>query len=184
MNSSRPHPLSEQCTAKSKRSGQRCQHLVIGGGVCWIHGGRAPQVAARREQRVLLAEAEAAAPAVVETREPEEILLDALHDTNAVLRQIKHELGAGSLSSTLLAVAGEWFDRVARIAKVVVDGDIAARLERRRERVTAEQVDALSAVLRNVFADPRVSCEAGQMNRVVVEAMAAAGIGDHSPSER
>jgi hypothetical protein len=73
---------------------------------------------------------------------------------------------------------------VARIAKVVVDGDIAARLERRRERVTAEQVAALTAVLKNVFADPRVQVEAGQGNQVVVDAMVAAGLGDHPPSER
>jgi hypothetical protein len=39
-------------------------------------------VAAKGEQRVLLAEARAATPTVI-MQEPEEILLTALHDTNA-----------------------------------------------------------------------------------------------------
>ena len=99
------NPLSEQCTAKSKRSGERCRRLVMGGGVCYTHGGAARQVAAKREQRVLLAEAQAAAQTVIVQREPEEILLDALHDTNATLQAIKAELHAGWVYHLLLCQA-------------------------------------------------------------------------------
>lgn len=53
------HPLSERCTATSKRTGQRCQLTVIGGGVCFMHGGKAPQVAAKREERIVAFEAKA-----------------------------------------------------------------------------------------------------------------------------
>jgi hypothetical protein len=52
------------------------------------------------------------------------------------------------------------------------------------ERPTREQVATLTAVLDNVLADPRVSVDPGVARRVVVDAMVAAGIGDHSPSER
>ena len=50
--------------------------------MCGVHGGAARQVADKREQRVLLAETWAATPTVI-MQEPEEILLTALHDTNA-----------------------------------------------------------------------------------------------------
>jgi hypothetical protein len=79
----------------------------------------APQVAARREQRVLLAEAQAAAPTVIAQREPEEILIGALHDVNATLQAIKaelSELSAGSVNPAVLPLVGDWLDRVARIA--------------------------------------------------------------------
>jgi hypothetical protein len=34
-----------QCSAKSNRSGKQCgRAAIIGGTVCWVHGGAAPQV--------------------------------------------------------------------------------------------------------------------------------------------
>ena len=51
------------------------------------------------------------------------------------------------------------------------------------ERPTREQVATLTAVLDKVLADPRVSVDPGVARRVVVDAMVAAGIGDHAPSE-
>ena len=54
----------------------------------WVHGLNAPQGRAKQQQRIALAEARAAIPAtVLVAREPEELLLAALHDTDAVLRQ-------------------------------------------------------------------------------------------------
>ena len=125
------NPLSSQCTAMSKRSGNRCRRMVIGGGVCPMHGGAAKQVKAKREQRVLLAEAQAAAPATVVMREPEEILVDALHDTNATLQAIKAELSAGLVNPILLQLAGDWIDRVGRLGKVIVDSDLTTKLHAR-----------------------------------------------------
>jgi hypothetical protein len=108
---------------------------VLGGGPCYLHGGRAPQVAARREQRVLLAEAQTVAPTVV-MAEPEEVLLGAMHDANATLQAIKGQLSelrasAGAVNPALLVLIGDWLDRVARIGKIIVDGEIAEKLERR-----------------------------------------------------
>jgi len=42
----------------------------------------------------------------------------------------------------------------------------------------------LFAVLDKVLADPRVSVDPGVARRVVVDAMIAAGIADHPPSEK
>jgi hypothetical protein len=45
---------SRRCTAKSKRSQERCRRAaVIGGTVCAMHGGKAPQVKAAAEARDL-----------------------------------------------------------------------------------------------------------------------------------
>jgi hypothetical protein len=52
------------------------------------------------------------------------------------------------------------------------------------ERPTREQVATLTAVLDKVLLDPRVSVDPRVARRVVVDAMVAAGIGDHAPSER
>jgi hypothetical protein len=57
-------------------------------------------------------------------------------------------------------------------------------LQLEAERPTREQVATLTAVLDRVLADPRVSVDPAVARQVVVDAMAAAGIGDHPPSEK
>jgi hypothetical protein len=106
---------------------------VRGGGVCPSHGGAASQVKAKREQRVLVAELEAraAAETVVERREPEELILDALHDTNAVLTRIKADLHDGVVNPILLELAGDWIDRLGRLGKIITDGDLSHKLHER-----------------------------------------------------
>lgn len=50
----------EKCTATAKRSGKRCTHYPMHGStVCAQHGGKAPQVMAAAERRVVTAEASA-----------------------------------------------------------------------------------------------------------------------------
>lgn len=47
-------PLEGICTATSKRSGARCRKPAIPGGtVCRMHGGAAPQVQAKAQDRLL-----------------------------------------------------------------------------------------------------------------------------------
>jgi hypothetical protein len=73
--------------------------------------------------------------------EPEEVLLDALHDTNQVLQQIKRDIQGSVVNPLLLQLAGDWFDRVARIGKTVVDGDLSRKLH---ERVGVQAQDLAS----------------------------------------
>jgi len=62
---------SRRCTARSKRSGQRCQRAaIVGGYVCSLHGGKAPAVASKALQRIAAAEAQAYVEAQVTTRGP------------------------------------------------------------------------------------------------------------------
>lgn len=91
-------PLTSRCPATAKGTGQRCQLLVVGGGVCRVHGGRAPQVAARRQVRIIEGRALLAGQ-VVEERDPGEALLAAAHDADAMLQRIKR-------SSTLAGSPG------------------------------------------------------------------------------
>ena len=48
-----PDPMDRRCTARSKRSGQRCKRRPIpGGSVCVMHGGKAPQVKLAAKDRL------------------------------------------------------------------------------------------------------------------------------------
>jgi hypothetical protein len=50
---------------------------------------------------------------------------------NRILQQIKSELHGNVVSPALLQGAGEWFDRTARVAKTVIDGDLSQKLHAR-----------------------------------------------------
>jgi hypothetical protein len=148
------HPLNQQCTAKAKATGERCQRRVVGASVCWVHGLAAKQTRQKQEQRLLVYEAEAAAaaePTVMERREPEELLLDLLDDVNRILQRIKAEMHDNIVSPPLLAVAGEWFDRTARVAKTVVDGDLSERLHRRIGWLAQDRASQLWGMLAAVL---------------------------------
>lgn len=55
MERPRQHPTTPQCTATSRQSGKRCRRDAIpGGSVCATHGGNAPQVRAKAEQRLAM----------------------------------------------------------------------------------------------------------------------------------
>ena len=73
---------------------------------------------------------------------------------------------------------------LARMSSLGLTAEIlrdALRLE--AERPTREQVATLTAVLDVVLSDPRVSVDPAVARRVVLDAMVAAGIGHHAPSE-
>ena len=86
-------------------------------------------------------------PVVLTRREPEEVLADLLDDVTRILEQIKSELHGNVVSPALLAVAGEWFDRVARVAKILTDGDLPTRLHERLGWLAADRASQLTALL-------------------------------------
>jgi hypothetical protein len=144
------HPATERCSAKSKRSGEPCKRWVKGGGVCAIHGGRAPQVAARREQRILLAEARAkAAPAVAEQVVPasaEEILISLLTDVRETLVKLKAEM-ATNPSPHWLVLLGDWLDRADRISRTVLVTNAQQRLEARQQQLALTHSEQLLTLI-------------------------------------
>ena len=47
--------IDRRCTARSKRSGQRCKRRpILGGSVCVMHGGKAPQVKLAAKDRLAM----------------------------------------------------------------------------------------------------------------------------------
>ena len=143
------HPLSQQCPCKSKRSGKQCKCLVVGGGPCPMHGGKAPRVNARREQRILLYEAEQkAAPPEPELPEPtaDETLVAVLRDVRTTLQHLRVEMAVNA-SPTLLALLGDWLDRADRISRSVIITRAEERIAQRNVAITEEQVGKLATFM-------------------------------------
>lgn len=86
-----------QCTATSKRSRERCKRApVVGGTVCAMHGGKAPQVKAAAEQRQADAKAEDAIRKLwpgLATVEPVRDPFDLLARTAAALEHMAEATG-------------------------------------------------------------------------------------------
>jgi hypothetical protein len=167
------HPLAEQCTAKSKRSGQRCQHFVIGGGPCHLHGGKSPRAAAAREARIIAAQAHASG-AVTEYRDPGEALVSAAVDADRIVQLLKRSLESGeTLKAGELRSLGEWLDRTGRLAKTVLD----ARVDERKVRITELQHRELFAIIGAVLAELGHDPDSPEMIEVVRSCAARIGAG-------
>jgi hypothetical protein len=144
-----PHPLSAQCSATSKRSGERCRRRVIAAAVCIMHGGKAGQVAARRASRLVAYEASLAAATV--PRGPAEALLDAAQTADGIVRQLRVQLATdGRLEPATLDALGSWLDRTGRLCAVVLSARVDARLvqieEARANLIVAAVCAGLDAI--------------------------------------
>lgn len=152
----RQHPLSEQCPATSKRTKQQCQQRVIGGGPCSIHGGKAPQVAAKREARIMLWEAQKKQEPI-EVRDPGDALLAAAEMADELMQRLRIELNKdGKLSPSLLSAIGEWLDRSSKLNKTVLDARLderTARIDERNVRISNLQAKQLDDVLRRILGE-------------------------------
>jgi hypothetical protein len=115
-----------------------------------MHGGRARQVNARREQRILLYEAEqkAAPPPEPELPEPtaDETLVAVLRDVRTTLQHLRVEMAVNA-SPTLLALLGDWLDRADRISRSVIITRAEERIAQRKVAITQEQVGKLSTFM-------------------------------------
>lgn len=83
-----------QCTATAKSTGEQCQRAAIkGSNVCHVHGGAAPQVKKKAEERLR----EAAAPAITDldqTRREVRDLIEDLQDgvdADEILREVAED---------------------------------------------------------------------------------------------
>ena len=76
------HPMV-QCTARSKNSGEQCRRwAIVGGNVCIMHGGRAPQVRAAAQLRILgmVSPALHALSKLIESADSDSVKLSAVKD--------------------------------------------------------------------------------------------------------
>ena len=137
-------PDERRCSATSKTTGQQCgQFARPGARVCFYHGGAAPQVRAKAEQRVTLAAALASSP----RRAPWEILLDVVHNVDVVAQRARAEVVAGNLApETFEAFVGA-LEQSGRWAKVAIDANLDERRISAYELVAGEFVALIDRVL-------------------------------------
>lgn len=187
-------PQDRQCTATAKATGKRCQRpAILGGSVCFRHGGAAPQVRASADARVAAQRAaiEAAKHGLVVPREvdPGAALLEAIHSaagevdywrsvvaqidpdaltwgvTQATTKKGKRKIteAAGATAAYKLFVDAQ--DRLARYAASA----LKAGIEERRVRLAESQGQALAGVVRSVL---------GRMLDATIALLRAQGVDD------
>lgn len=162
--------LPRQCTAHSSRTGKPCAKApIVGGTVCTVHGGRAPQVKAKAAERIEAARllAEGAFDPLGTPRDPGEVLLAMLGISHAraalygtALAQAHDDGGIDALTTdvgrlaTLRQLESEERDRAGKLAKTALDAGIAERLVRMSERQGDALVGLLEGFARALGLDP------------------------------
>ncbi len=153
------NPLSERCPSLSKRTGRPCQQWVIGGGVCFHHGGNAPQVKAKREARIVVAEAQSAAARRGEQwapRHPGEVLLSAVAASDELSAALLTAYRTGEVTPAVVRALGEAIDRSARTAKTALDAGVEERMAQVREAPTRELLEQVVAAVSFALHDASV----------------------------
>lgn len=141
-----------QCTAKAKAkgSGERCKRLVLGGGVCRMHGGATKAATAKRLERVAVMQAQRFRGPVVITGA--EALTEELHRTVGQVRALGDELGM------LDAPEAEAPSKVQRWSaerghlRQVAETVVRLQVEEQVGRMTEEQTTQMVLLLRDVLA--------------------------------
>lgn len=169
----------EQCTARSKQTGERCKRRVRGGGVCRYHGGAASQVKAMREQRVAMAELLATVaedPNAPQGASPAEVMVHAMDSAHRVLRLLG-TLGLGENPSAGLKVLGEWIERAGRAAALVVASKADELVIAQAERVSQGQARQFVQVLGQVLSQLALSeQQQARIPGLLADALAAFGL--------
>ena len=155
-----------RCTAKSKRTGARCKRApVVGGRVCAVHGGKAPQVKAAAERRAAAQALEANARAVLAFEAVEPLtdpvleLANLAAEVKATVRALGQRVNAlqdpryvsplgTEQTRAELTLLGQYQDRLARMLTTL--GQLG--LDERRVKITEAQAAVLVQVLDRLFA--------------------------------
>lgn len=146
------HPLTSQCTAVSRHTKERCKKLVKGGGVCRSHGGAAPQVIAKRRERVAIYEAaQWNAPLPITG---EDALLQELNRTNGqvVGLEFMHQQDPSDAGVTMRFMAER--GHLLQTAKAIVQLDVRARQATFQEALAGDLVLYTRELVLHLGLDP------------------------------
>lgn len=142
-----PNP---QCTAKSKRTHERCRRPAMNGGtVCEWHGGRIPAVRRKAAERIAQAELLKAAkddPTLADAS-PAELLLHAAHSTGRVVLMLQRQGAGHTPEPATLDLLGQWLDRLTKAASVVVSSKANELVIEQQTRIAEGQARQLAQVL-------------------------------------
>lgn len=162
-------PESRRCTATSNATGNRCRRsAILGGTVCYVHGGRAPQVKAAAERR--LAEAAVVrrldeygitpigSPLEALSRLAEEAvaLKDVLAQRVAALDDMRYRSDQGT--EQLRAEVALYERAMDRAGRFLTDW-VKLGFDDRMVRVHEVQAAALVAVIQALLADPELGLD-------------------------
>jgi hypothetical protein len=136
---------SVQCTAKAKSTGHPCMNFCKPGSlVCWQHGGAAPQVQRKADERMTLRQLMFEQP----PRPLIEVILDNVHTADAITREMKLRLAEGE------AVTPQDLDRLLdltrlsqHLAKTALDSGVEIALVNQARTSVGELGTILSEVL-------------------------------------
>lgn len=162
----------EQCTARSKQTGERCRQRLRGGGVCYHHGGRARQVVRAREARLAAAEAVAMFSDTYQPRDPGEALAAAAVNADQVLRSLQQRVElSGELRAHDLEALRTWMELVSRLSKAVLD----AGIDERRAKLDEQTGSLVALIIRAIFERLNLSpAQRAISGRVAAEVLRAA----------
>jgi hypothetical protein len=201
MSSTAIESAQKRCGARTRNGGACTQWPVKGTTRCKMHGGLAPRVQAKARAMQLRARINGELQALgwEPVIDPIPRYAELAGETLAfkdLARERLNELGSWEQANDfdsldihaavkVYQLALEQSERIlGRMSSMGLTAEILREaLQLEAERPTREQVATLTAVLDKVLADSRVSVDPAVARRVVVDAMVAAGIGDH-PHQR
>ncbi len=170
-----PRVRGTQCTARAKGTGERCKRLVVGGGVCPMHG-RNRHVKANQEARKL--RAQAAAYGDVVERSPAEALMAAGTALDSGLQALERLATAGgAVDPVVLREIRAAATESGRMQKLIQD----AGLDERRLRLEEQQQVQLGDVVRLVLEAHGLTVSDAAVRADLGEALRRVGEGDRSP---
>jgi len=140
-----------QCTAKSRRSGERCKRVVLGGGVCRMHGGAAPAVRAKQLQRLAVQQAALDVRSVnpsLAPASPGQVMLEQMQSARERVAGLEglvwQQQSAPGLS---LQGTTEWLFRERELLQKLASDCLRLKAEAVVEAATQDEITRMDAIL-------------------------------------
>lgn len=174
------NPDKRKCSGHTSDGAPCDQWAIRGGTVCVTHGGRAPQVKAKAQQRLEHKKAEKAVIRFGLRRDigPHEALLESVHraayivtEIETILAQIERDRLVSGMTKTValpdggrrveitaarniwFALLGEWHDRLVKAANEAIRCGVAERQVRIAEDQARQLASVVSAILTDLGHD-------------------------------